>query len=334
MSFRLFMYYCALCGGGGAFVGWMVGRFLTWVIVDGHEAMDAAVREALEASLKGMALGMVVALALSLVDALWVFSLRQFVAIAGRVLTAVVVGGLSGLFGGLVSDLLYFFTGWEFFKVVGYTITGLLIGVSLGMFDLIVSVMKGQDSRGAQKKLINGVVGGGLGGIIGGILAVLLQIVWTQLFASKPPKFLWSPSAWGFVVLGACIGLLISLAQADRQQRGTDHRPRRGLRHRPVRRQRHREAARAAAAPRRPVPPGGRGHRQRHLCQRRPHPRPAPAPLRRRHPPGQMPPPLRRTRQAELTDRDSATPRRIGYNFSTDDKPDCRWGRSASPQAA
>jgi hypothetical protein len=207
------MYYCALCGGGGAFVGWMVGRFLTWVIVDGHEAMDAAVREALEASLKGMALGMVVALALSLVDALWVFSLRQFVAIAGRVLTAVVVGGMSGLFGGLVSDLLYFFTSWEFFKVVGYAITGLLIGVSLGMFDLLISVMKGQDSRGAQRKLINGVVGGGLGGIIGGILAVLLQIVWTQLFASKPPKFLWSPSAWGFVVLGACIGLLISLAQ-------------------------------------------------------------------------------------------------------------------------
>src|SRR5689334_949717 len=26
MSFRLFIYYCALCGGGGAFLGWMLGR--------------------------------------------------------------------------------------------------------------------------------------------------------------------------------------------------------------------------------------------------------------------------------------------------------------------
>jgi Inner membrane component of T3SS, cytoplasmic domain len=81
------------------------------------------------------------------------------------------------------------------------------------MFDLIVSVLKGQDSRGAMKKIINGVVGGGLGGIIGGILAVLLQQVWTHLFATKPPKNLYSPSAWGFVALGLFIGLLISLAQ-------------------------------------------------------------------------------------------------------------------------
>ena len=26
MSFRLFIYYCALCGGGGALAGWAIGR--------------------------------------------------------------------------------------------------------------------------------------------------------------------------------------------------------------------------------------------------------------------------------------------------------------------
>jgi hypothetical protein len=213
MSFRLFMYYCALSGAAGAYVGWMVGRILTWIIVDGHEAMSVGAREAVEASVKGMALGMVVALALSLVDALWVFSLRQFWSIAGRVGTAVLVGCLSGLFGGIVSYVLYYFGKWEVFKVVGWTITGLLIGVSLGIFDLIVSVVRGQDSRGAQKKIINGIVGGGLGGLLGGILAVLLQSFWIGLFVNKSEKKLWSPSAWGFVALGLLIGLLISLAQ-------------------------------------------------------------------------------------------------------------------------
>jgi hypothetical protein len=208
MSFRLFMYYCALCGAAGAYVGWMLGRMLTWIAVEGHEGGDA-----IEASLKGMALGMVVALALSLVDALWVYSLRQFVAIAGRVATAVFVGCLSGLFGGVVSYILYYFGKSEVFKVVGWTLTGLLIGVSLGMYDLIASVVQGQDSRGAQKKIINGVVGGGLGGLLGGVLAVLLQSFWINLFVNKPQKNLWSPSAWGFVALGLLIGLLISLAQ-------------------------------------------------------------------------------------------------------------------------
>jgi hypothetical protein len=213
MSFRLFMYYCALCGAAGAYIGWMVGRILTWIIVDDHETMSMTWREASEASLKGLALGMVVALALSLVDALWVFSLRQFFSIAGRVITAVLVGCLSGLFGGVVSYVLYSFGKSEVFKIVGWTITGLLIGVSLGMFDLIVSVARGQDSRGAQKKIINGVVGGGLGGLLGGILAVVLQSFWIGWFVNKPEKNLWSPSAWGFVALGLFIGLLISLAQ-------------------------------------------------------------------------------------------------------------------------
>jgi hypothetical protein len=213
MSFRLFMYYCALCGGGGAFVGWAAGRALTYLLVEKPETMSTRVADTIEASLKGMALGMVVAFALSLVDALWVFNLRQVFSIVGRVFTAVMVGTLSGLFGGLVSHVLYFFTDMELFKVVGWTITGMLIGVSLGMFDLIASVVKGQDSRGARKKILNGVVGGGLGGLLGGILAVVLHKFWGGQFDTKAPKFLWSPSAWGFVALGLFIGLLISLAQ-------------------------------------------------------------------------------------------------------------------------
>ena len=79
MSFKLFIYYCALCGGWAAFVAWGVGRFVT-----------LENRPILEAALKAMALGMLVALALGLVDALWNFSPWQVFSIGGRVLTAVV----------------------------------------------------------------------------------------------------------------------------------------------------------------------------------------------------------------------------------------------------
>ena len=54
MSFRLFIYYCALCGGGGAFLGWMLGRPINLS------------NNNLTQGLKGMFLGLSVAWALAL----------------------------------------------------------------------------------------------------------------------------------------------------------------------------------------------------------------------------------------------------------------------------
>src|SRR6516165_3309358 len=98
MSFRLFIYYCALCGGGGAFIGWALGRPVHFE------------QKVLSQGVKGMLLGLSVALALGLVDALWTFSLRRFLAVGVRVAPAVVVGAMGGLLGGLVSQALY---GWK-----------------------------------------------------------------------------------------------------------------------------------------------------------------------------------------------------------------------------
>ncbi len=203
MSFRLFIYYCALCGSGGAFLGWALGRPIS---------LSNAV---LTQGIKGMVLGLAVTFALGLVDALWVFSLRRFVAVGLRVATAVVVGTMGGLLGGLVGQALY---GWKelpAFLVFGWTITGFLIGVSLGVFDLLASLMSGQDPGAALRKILKGVVGGTAGGILGGILSLLLLGGWTRLLRADPEVqgHLWSPSAWGFVALGMCIGLLIGLAQ-------------------------------------------------------------------------------------------------------------------------
>ena len=59
MSFRLFIYYCAICGGCAAFVGWVLGL-----------AVPLQNRIA-KAGIQGMFLGMMVAFGLGLVDSLW-----------------------------------------------------------------------------------------------------------------------------------------------------------------------------------------------------------------------------------------------------------------------
>ena len=55
-----------------------------------------------------------------------------------------------------------------------------------------------------------------MGGILGGILAYAVQVVLGQAGACSRqgrPTALWTPTGWGFVALGMCIGLLIGLAQ-------------------------------------------------------------------------------------------------------------------------
>src|SRR5437879_4078875 len=128
MSFRLFIYYCSLCGGGGALLGWGLGRGLT------------SGQGLLAQGLKAFWLGITLAFALALVDALWNFSPRQVMSIAARIMTAVFVGGMAGLLGGLTGEALYSWRPWGAFRVFGYMLVGLLIGLSIGVFDLLASL--------------------------------------------------------------------------------------------------------------------------------------------------------------------------------------------------
>jgi hypothetical protein len=199
MSFRLFIYYCALCGGWAAFFGWAMGRIAS---------PDSEVPQA---GIRGMYLGFLVALGLGMVDALWNLSLRQFGQVIMRVGVAVLVGAVGGLLGGMLGQLM--FKLWTPFYVVGWTLTGLLIGTSIGVFEMLVSVARQQDMTGARKKLLKGLIGGTAGGLLGGILSLMLRVAWAGIFADKDENRLWSPTAMGFVALGMCIGLLIGLAQ-------------------------------------------------------------------------------------------------------------------------
>lgn len=211
MSFRLFIYYCALCGGWAAFFGWVFGKFLA------PSSTDALI---LSMSIRGMFLGLFIALGLGLVDALWNLSMTQFVQIGMRVGVAVAVGAIGGALGALIGQSILASTddaGPGFLGVIlfvfGWTLTGLLIGVSIGVFEWLQSMMTNQNTSGSVKKLIKVLIGGTIGGIIGGVLAIILNMIWISIFSGKKPEDLMSPTAFGFVALGMCIGLLIGLAQ-------------------------------------------------------------------------------------------------------------------------
>jgi hypothetical protein len=66
---------------------------------------------------------------------------------------------------------------------------------------------------GGWGKLWKGALGGGIGGLLGGVLFLVLKGFWEGVFRDRSGVPLWSPSATGFVALGACIGLAIGLAQ-------------------------------------------------------------------------------------------------------------------------
>jgi hypothetical protein len=203
MSFRLFIYYCALCGGWAAFMGWMVGRLV------------APNNDLGYVGIMGLFLGLMVALGLSLVDALWNLGTRQMGKVMVRVLVALVVGAVGGLVGGMLGQVLLDQS--QVFFIVGWTLTGLLVGASIGIFEILSSLVRQRDVTWARKKLLKCLMGGTAGGILGGTLALLLKLGWENILSGKGAvgdlRSLWSPTAMGFVALGMCIGLLVGLAQ-------------------------------------------------------------------------------------------------------------------------
>jgi FHA domain len=206
MSFRWFIYYCAVCGGCAALIGWTLGKFPS---LSPSVLLDA---------LKAMCVGLMLGLVLALIDALVNFTWGRFFLIAARVLTAGFVGGGAGLIGGAItggvtrnlSSLPLQIAG----QILGWTCTGLLIGASVGVFDLLLAILQKYDVRGALRKVVHGLSGGAVGGLLGSLLYLLLYGALGTLFGDKVDlDKLWTPGAAGFVALGLCIGLLIGAAQ-------------------------------------------------------------------------------------------------------------------------
>jgi hypothetical protein len=205
MSFRMFIYYCSLCGGWAALAGGELGRLVTPLPSTDAQAV-------VRMMVVGLGLGLFVGLGLGLVDALMNVSGGRVGVIALRALVVAGVASVSGMIGGAVGQLVKNSTGQELFLLFGWTLMGLLIGASIGAFDLLASLANPSNLGGAVRKVINGSIGGAAGGLLGGLLYVAIRIVLSKLLKT-PAENLVSSSSWGFVALGACIGLLIGLAQ-------------------------------------------------------------------------------------------------------------------------
>jgi Inner membrane component of T3SS, cytoplasmic domain len=206
MSFRLFVYYCAVGGAWSGFVGWFLGTLLS------PEGGETYFKNTLHTTVVGMFLGFAVAFGLSFLDAAFNLSLRQFGKVFVRVLAAVLVGIFGGMFGSFIGGSLYYWKDWSVFFIISWTILGFLIGTSICFFEIFVSLITQQNFGGAIKKLIKCVVGGTVGGLLGGAIALGLKVI-AGLLTRKDVESLWLPTALGFVAIGACIGLLVGLAQ-------------------------------------------------------------------------------------------------------------------------
>jgi MFS family permease len=197
MSFKLFVYYCAIIGGWAA--------YLTWGVVQG-----TGLRASFEAgrtgaktyvALTGALLGLLVAGAIGLVDALMNAVGFQRVV---RVLVCMGVGLLGGLVGGFLGEVIYEASASPVLLVIGWILAGVAIGASIGVFDIIRAGTSGENMRAALNKTLNGVYGGFLGGFLGGLPFGALQTS-----ASLPRSNL----TIGLVILGLCIGLFVGIAQ-------------------------------------------------------------------------------------------------------------------------
>src|SRR5262245_24307138 len=107
MSFRWFVYYSSVCGCCAGYLGWALGL----IPPVPHHVFLAAV--------KGMVLGLVLAIGLTLIDALWHLSSRSRAEGLWRVVVAGMVGGLGGFVGGALGQLLYGLTQWAVFLLFG-----------------------------------------------------------------------------------------------------------------------------------------------------------------------------------------------------------------------
>ncbi len=199
MSFRLFMLYCAQCGGWAAFGGWALGQALA--------PADPAGRSVV----LGLSLGLVLAFGLGLLDALWNLEWQRPGPVVARSLTALAVGAVGGAGSGYLGFLLRDVTGLDLFIILGWTLTGVLIGAAIAAYEVLTDL--GGNDRAALKKLLKCLLGGTAGGILGGALYLGLQGAFRLLFSGRSIHQLWSPTAWGFVAMGLCIGLLVGLAQ-------------------------------------------------------------------------------------------------------------------------
>lgn len=190
MSFRLFIYYCALCGGWAA--------FLTWGLIQGIDHVKRPEGYPRVVLIAGT-LGALVSAAIGFVDAILNATGTQRLV---RVLVCAGLGLFGGAVGGLTGQVLY--NNFDVPLFVGWMLVGVLIGAGIGAFDIIRALNSGDRIGSGLRKSLNGVYGGLLGGLIGGLPFSFLM---NSIALPRSGQLI------SLVLLGGSIGLMIGLAQ-------------------------------------------------------------------------------------------------------------------------
>ncbi|MSR31476.1 MAG: FHA domain-containing protein [Gemmataceae bacterium] len=204
MSFNLFLYYCAIFGGYAALAAGLLGRAISPAQKEGSFSSGL-----IQTLVDGAFLGGLVALAVGLLDTLWISGLGNKTRLVTRGFGSALIGALGGILGSVITYMLIKVSGLDFLILAGWVVTGLLIGVSLGLFDRLAALAQKQPFP-QDKKIANGLLGGALGGFLGGVLFLLSKALLGLILGKEN---LISASALGFAALGGGIGFFIGLAQ-------------------------------------------------------------------------------------------------------------------------
>jgi hypothetical protein len=211
MNFKMFMYYCALCGGWAALITWALQQ------AAGMQGPLWADKPVMKSIIIACILGILLAGVIGLLDALMnAVGFARFI----RVIICLAVGFVGSLLGGGIGELIFMAVKVKF---IGWALVGAVIGASIGVFDLLRATTSGKGFRQAIRKIVNGIIGGTIGGAIGGLLndafgaipitALGIKDAQDQVYDNLKDWLPKTSLAVGLVILGMCIGLLIGIAQ-------------------------------------------------------------------------------------------------------------------------
>jgi hypothetical protein len=185
------IYLNAVLGGIGGLFGFLIITLL------GSLSFVAALKNIYLKHLLivGPGIGIGIGFAVGAADGLFASRSWQRLWRGGRM--GALLGAVGGIVGLILAELmLAYFGGGVWSRAIGWGVFGMLVGTSDGV------------SRRLPVKVRYGVLGGLLGGLIGGSTYELLLST-MQGEAAR----LWG-GAIGLVILGACIGLLVSLVES------------------------------------------------------------------------------------------------------------------------
>jgi hypothetical protein len=187
------VYMNAVVGGAGGLVGWLLLTLLSAML---PFDLNIYVKHLIAGPFVGAAIGF----AVGATDGLLAARSRKRALRGGGLGAAIgAAGGLVGLvLGELIFDKAPLLQGTIWARALGWGIFGMFVGTCEGV------------AAKMPLKVRYGILGGLLGGLIGGATYQAIQDV---LGGSKGSGLFWG-GAIGLVILGACIGFMISLVES------------------------------------------------------------------------------------------------------------------------